>query len=1067
MAEEPSGTRSGAVEAFCLERLERWLRTDRGWRTGLAAVLVLAVPTAWTGYRMLTADPPRSLERRMQLAMSGGPDVVREWLGRDYRLTTLTEGLQRDLAFVACSTVLLAVAVLWVGQNYRTATARALTCPLFLGAIGAGVLGVAGDVMLLVAIHGDGWAWWQLITTATWGAWIVSLGVVAYVLGGLLSLLLPRRVVKVLQRTGEPAPGAPEAADRGGELGLAFSGGGIRAASISLGALQQFEAQRTFAWGDAARVTAVSGGAYMAGAWSIARERGGPECWVDGEDENPGPEERHLRANLGYLLLNAPRQTSLDTRSMAAVNSCGQTPDAPRDLARAERSPGVLATVLTGLALNAFVFLSLLWVTAQLFGWFYRWYFSASCPDWRRALPLSFGPDHQCLSDQGRPGWPIAVWLGVGLAAMLLWVLVGKGVAITGPDADGRALRDRIGATALLLLKHVGYSALAISGVLAIVLAAFPLSLELLWRPVSGNGLLADAVAVAGGLASGSAALRLLRRPLARIAPIVGGALFALVLAYLGGLWTLDAMVADPDDRHVTTLWVLVALLLAIHLLGSVELWSLAPFYRGKIRGAFATYRDGAGAVHPYRSGGRAGGCGDPEPSLADLTRPTPLTVCASATVRARGVRTHADLPALSVTFCHDHVRVFLPHESDGEFELFQCDPWSLDVLLGGVVPGGDLGGWDASRPPADAEERLAQLRGRPTVDTPRARTSPRLTTMLAVGLSSAAVSPAMGRFRIGPISMLLAFFNVRLGMWIPNPRYADALAGYGRPLPRPGLGYLLKEFVGYHDPTDLYLYVTDGGHWENTGLVELLRSRDVAEAVCVDADSGPGNLATSIARAVDLAKLECDARGVLRLDQLRADRDPSPGRDYSPRSVNLGLVERRFPGDGSDRIALLWYAKPALTEDMPPHLLAYREVDTTFPRVSTVNQFFHVSQFAAYRDLGRYNAGRILAAREALVAGLARHPSYPGLRDSRKAAGRRLLRGRPVGEDWVLDELVGLIELLARQRNGAGDYRQEVYDRVREIVGADRARPTAPVVPLPRNGSPSAARRARARPRR
>jgi hypothetical protein len=54
---------------------------------------------------------------------------------------------------------------------------------------------------------------------------------------------------------------------------------------------------------------------------------------------------------------------------------------------------------------------------------------------------------------------------------------------------------------------------------------------------------------------------------------------------------------------------------------------------------------------------------------------------------------------------------------------------------------------------------------------------------------------------------------------------------------PRPRLGYLLKELFGLHDPNDLYIYVTDAGHWENTGLVELIRDRNIDEVVCLDAD--------------------------------------------------------------------------------------------------------------------------------------------------------------------------------------------------------------------------------------
>ena len=114
-----------------------------------------------------------------------------------------------------------------------------------------------------------------------------------------------------------------------------------------------------------------------------------------------------------------------------------------------------------------------------------------------------------------------------------------------------------------------------------------------------------------------------------------------------------------------------------------------------------------------------------------------------------------------------------------------------------------------------------------------------------------------MGRFQIGPTSTLITFGNVRLGTWLPNPRYVDegtALrAGTRRKavrddhFPKPRLSYLVKEFLGVHDPSDPYVYVTDGGHWENTGLVELLRPRETGEnmprdVIAIDADPGsPG----------------------------------------------------------------------------------------------------------------------------------------------------------------------------------------------------------------------------------
>ena len=51
----------------------------------------------------------------------------------------------------------------------------------------------------------------------------------------------------------------------------------------------------------------------------------------------------------------------------------------------------------------------------------------------------------------------------------------------------------------------------------------------------------------------------------------------------------------------------------------------------------------------------------------------TPLTICASATVTGRGVRTHYGVPALSVTFSPEAVRLFAPLEEDGLWQRYEC----------------------------------------------------------------------------------------------------------------------------------------------------------------------------------------------------------------------------------------------------------------------------------------------------------------------------------------------------------------------------------------------------------
>src|SRR6266545_2960246 len=112
------------------------------------------------------------------------------------------------------------------------------------------------------------------------------------------------------------------------------------------------------------------------------------------------------------------------------------------------------------------------------------------------------------------------------------------------------------------------------------------------------------------------------------------------------------------------------------------------------------------------------------------------------------------------------------------------------------------------------------------------------ITLQAAVAISGAALSPAMGKMTRPSVTALLALANARLGVWLPNPRWVLAMrkqepnAVWSQ---RPRIRYLFNEMLGKHPRDGLFLYVTDGGHWENLGLVELLR-RGCTEIYCFDA---------------------------------------------------------------------------------------------------------------------------------------------------------------------------------------------------------------------------------------
>jgi hypothetical protein len=261
-----------------------------------------------------------------------------------------------------------------------------------------------------------------------------------------------------------------------------------------------------------------------------------------------------------------------------------------------------------------------------------------------------------------------------------------------------------------------------------------------------------------------------------------------------------------------------------------------------------------------------------------------------------------------------------------------------------------------------------------------------------------------MGRHSLGSTDSLLALANIRLGVWLPNPRYARRLPGdmmAKAPYPRVRINYLLKELFGIFDPTDHYVYVTDGGHWENAGLVELVRGEALDEIVCLDGSGVSVSSLATLAEAISLAPLECGANIKIRFDPVRATATGTRGGGFAERTVTLGVVKYPPDPEQPEKISLLWYAKPVLTASAQTRVLAYREHDDRFPAHGTQDQFFDAEQFEGYRTLGDDAMGAILTARTALWTAAQTCTDLTAMRTAAKCEGA----------NWVLDELPRIID--------------------------------------------------------
>jgi len=93
-----------------------------------------------------------------------------------------------------------------------------------------------------------------------------------------------------------------------------------------------------------------------------------------------------------------------------------------------------------------------------------------------------------------------------------------------------------------------------------------------------------------------------------------------------------------------------------------------------------------------------------------------------------------------------------------------------------------------------------------------------------AMAISGAAVSPNMGYNTSPGVAFLMALFNVRLGWWLANPRSKNTY--YWLTSPGFALRPYFMEMFGLTSETERWVYLSDGGHFENLGIYEMVRRR-------------------------------------------------------------------------------------------------------------------------------------------------------------------------------------------------------------------------------------------------
>lgn len=229
----------------------------------------------------------------------------------------------------------------------------------------------------------------------------------------------------------------------------------------------------------------------------------------------------------------------------------------------------------------------------------------------------------------------------------------------------------------------------------------------------------------------------------------------------------------------------------------------------------------------------------------------------------------------------------------------------------------------------------------------------------MALATSGAAVSPNMGYATRPARAFVLTLFNVRLGRWSPNPMGTK----WRSPSPRAGLIPLVQELFGYSNERRDFVYLSDGGHFDNLGLYELVRRR-CSTIVAVDAGADPKRMFRDLAESIRKCRIDMGVEIELPIDELESPAgDPlaRPEKSYSK-----GLI--KYGDGGADGQLIL--IKPTMCADRaePVDLLNFAEQNPPFPQQSTADQFFGESQFESYRRLGLHIGARCLKDYEDLL---------------------------------------------------------------------------------------------------
>ncbi|MBB3181437.1 hypothetical protein [Variovorax sp. Sphag1AA] len=252
------------------------------------------------------------------------------------------------------------------------------------------------------------------------------------------------------------------------------------------------------------------------------------------------------------------------------------------------------------------------------------------------------------------------------------------------------------------------------------------------------------------------------------------------------------------------------------------------------------------------------------------------------------------------------------------------------------------------------------------------------------IGTSGAAFSTGIGRETSLGMSLLMGAANVRLGTWwasgLDKQKFLHAWDWIRRGI---GVAFRTQTYISYElrarffGTARAWQYLSDGGHFENTGIYELLRpERKVRQIFACDDGADPGYRFEDLANLIRLARIDLNVEvevetnftGDLASVFARPEAfkrmspciDPAVNNQPTPTALLLWAYARGARRPSTQIIVI----KPNVPHDAEADVRQYALDHDKFPQEPTADQFFDEAQWESYRALGSHLGGKIFNAR-------------------------------------------------------------------------------------------------------